>query len=110
MYKIKFCTIENKINNWYSEIVIANYCIQGENNMNNNEKVVYNASDIQKMLGMGRNRVYELLERVYKDNGPFIVLKFGKLYKIPKQPFDNWINGYQSLQEVMICQKMKQKK
>lgn len=65
--------------------------------MNNNEKVVYNASDIQKMLGMGRNRVYELLERVYKDNGPFIVLKFGKLYKIPKQPFDNWINGYQSL-------------
>lgn len=65
--------------------------------MNNNEKIVYNASDIQKMLGMGRNRVYELLDRVHKDKGPFIVLKFGKLYKIPKQSFDNWINGYQSL-------------
>lgn len=59
------------------------------------EKKVYDASDIQKILGMGRNKVYEFLEEIYKKQTPFRVLKFGKLYKIPKQPFDNWLNGYQ---------------
>lgn len=47
------------------------------------EKKVYDASDIQKILGMGRNRVYELLEKTYKNQTPFRVLKFGTVYKIP---------------------------
>lgn len=64
--------------------------------MNNNvEKMVYNASEIQRMLGMGKNRLYEFLEETYKKQTPFRVLKFGKIYKVPKQSFDNWINGYQ---------------
>lgn len=62
---------------------------------NQNEKMVYNPADIQKILGMGRNRLYEFLEEVYKNQKPFRVLKLGKLYKIPKQSFDNWINGYE---------------
>ena len=57
------------------------------------ERKVYNASDIQKILGMGRNRLYTFLEKVYKEQKPFRVLKFGKLYKIPKESFDNWLNG-----------------
>lgn len=61
--------------------------------MSKEEKKVYNASDIQKILGMGRNRVYELLEKTYKNQTPFRVLKFGKVYKIPKQSFDEWLNG-----------------
>lgn len=64
--------------------------------MNNDiEKKVYNATEIQKMLGMGKNGLYEYLEEVYKKQTPFRVLKFGKIYKVPKQAFDNWINGYQ---------------
>ena len=64
--------------------------------MNNDiEKKVYNATEIQKMLGMGKNRLYEYLEEVYKKQTPFRVLKFGKIYKVPKQAFDNWINVYQ---------------
>lgn len=61
--------------------------------MNTEEKKVYDASDIQKILGMGRNKVYELLEETYKLQEPFRVLKFGKVYKVPKQSFDNWLNG-----------------
>lgn len=61
--------------------------------MNTEEKKVYNASDIQKILGMGRNRVYEFLDKVYTSQQPFRVLKFGKIYKIPKLSFDNWLNG-----------------
>lgn len=63
---------------------------------NKNEKLVYSPADIQKMLGMGRNRLYEYLEEAYKNQKPFRVLKFGKLYKIPKQSFDNWLNGIQA--------------
>ncbi len=62
---------------------------------NKDEKKVYNASEIQKILGMGRNRVYDFLEETYKKQNPFRVLKFGKIYKIPKQSFDEWLNGYQ---------------
>lgn len=60
------------------------------------EKKVYSASEIQKILGLGRNRLYEFLEKTYKEQSPFRVLKFGKIYKIPKQPFDNWLNNYTS--------------
>ena len=58
-----------------------------------NMKKVYDASDIQKILGLGRNKVYEFLEEVYKNKQPFIVIKIGKLYKVPKDSFDKWING-----------------
>ncbi len=59
------------------------------------EKKVYNPSEIQKILGMGRNKVYSFLDEVYKTQSPFRVLKLGKLYKVPKADFDKWINGYQ---------------
>lgn len=57
------------------------------------EKKVYNASEIQKILGMGRNRVYEFLEKAYQKQYPFRVIKLGKIYKIPKKSFDSWLNG-----------------
>ena len=61
--------------------------------MDNSLKKVYDASDIQKILGLGRSKVYEFLENVYKKQVPFKVIKIGKLYKVPKEQFDNWING-----------------
>lgn len=57
------------------------------------ERVVYLAQDIQKLLGIGRSRCYTYLEEVYKKQEPFQVIKIGKLFRVPRQSFDNWLNG-----------------
>ena len=56
-------------------------------------KKVYDVSDIQKILGLGRSKAYEFLEEVYHNKKPFAVIKIGKLYKVPKEPFDLWVSG-----------------
>ncbi|WP_337970110.1 DNA-binding protein [Virgibacillus salexigens] len=53
-------------------------------------KEVLDPKDIQTALGIGRRQTYELLE-----SPPFHVLKIGRLYKIPKKSFYNWLNGEQ---------------
>lgn len=61
--------------------------------MNNENQLVYDVTDIQKILGLSRSKVYLWLEEVYKAKLPFRVIKIGKLYKIPKDSFDKWIEG-----------------
>ncbi len=61
--------------------------------MNNENQLVYDVTDIQKILGLSRSKVYLWLEEVYKLKIPFKVNKIGKLYKIPKNSFDKWIAG-----------------
>lgn len=56
-------------------------------------KKVYEAEDIQKLLGIGRTKVYEFLDEVYQKQEPFRVIKIGKMYKIPRRPFDKWLSG-----------------
>lgn len=56
-------------------------------------KKVYEAEDIQKLLGIGRTKVYEFLDEVYQKQEPFRVIKIGKMYKIPCHPFDKWLSG-----------------
>ena len=46
-------------------------------------KKVYDAEDIQKLLGIGRTKAYEFLDEVYKKQEPFRVIKIGKVYRIP---------------------------
>lgn len=58
-----------------------------------NRKRVYDVSDIQIILGLGRSNVYKFLESVFRKQDPFKVIKVGKLYKVPREPFDNWVNG-----------------
>lgn len=58
----------------------------------NIEKTIYNPEDIQIILGLGKNKVYEFLEDVYKNTHYFKVIKIGKLYKIPIKSFDSWLN------------------
>ena len=36
---------------------------------------------------------YELVKEAYKTQQPFKVIKLGKLYRIPKKPFDDWLEG-----------------
>lgn len=57
------------------------------------EQKVYFAEDIQRFLGLGKSKTYEYLQDVYKRQKPFRVIKIGKLFRIPKQSFDNWIYG-----------------
>ena len=56
------------------------------------DKKVYNAEDIQRLLGLGRSRTYTFLDEVYRRQEPFRVIKIGKLFRVPKQSFDNWLN------------------
>jgi hypothetical protein len=56
-------------------------------------KKVYDVADIRVILGLGKNKVYEFLEEVYQNKKPFVVIKVGKLYKVPKESFDKWLEG-----------------
>lgn len=57
------------------------------------EKKVYEVADIQSLLGIGRSSAYNYLLEVYNRQAPFPVIKIGKLLKIPKKPFDQWLDG-----------------
>lgn len=58
------------------------------------DQQVYLAADIQRMLGIGKSKAYTFLEDVYNHkNPPFKVLKIGKLFRVPKRGFDEWLNG-----------------
>ncbi len=54
---------------------------------------VYDAEDIQQILGLGRSKTYEFLAEVNKKQKPFRVIKIGRIYRIPKDSFDKWIDG-----------------
>lgn len=56
-------------------------------------KKVYDAEDIQKLLGIGRTKTYEFLDEVYQKQKPFRVIKIGKNYKIPCVSFERWLSG-----------------
>lgn len=64
-----------------------------ENVMVDAELKVYLAEDIQRFLGLGRSKTYEFLQDVYRKQEPFMVIKIGKLFRIPKWSFDNWLYG-----------------
>ena len=54
------------------------------------DKKVYDVEDIQRLLG---SKAYSYLDEVYRKQEPFRVIKIGKLFRVPKQSFDNWLNG-----------------
>jgi hypothetical protein len=57
------------------------------------EQNVYSPQDIQVKLGIGRSSTYEFLRAVYEVQAPFRVIKVGKLLRVPKDSFDNWIRA-----------------
>ena len=66
--------------------------------MNEEEiKKVYDAKDIQSILGIPKSNTYDFLKKVYKEQQPFRVIKIGKSYRIPKKAFDHWINNVEIL-------------
>ena len=72
-------------------------------------KRVYDVTEIQSILGIGRTKAYKFLEEIYLNQTPFTVLKIGKLYKVPKESFDSWMSGkkidnFQEIEEqLLLC-------
>lgn len=65
-------------------------------NYDNEEKTVevqvYYPAEIRVILGISKSRVYTFLDEIYKQkNPPFKVIKIGKLFRIPKRGFDEWL-------------------
>jgi len=54
---------------------------------------LYDIEDLQELLGIGRTRAYQLVKEAYEKQQPFKVIKLGKLYRIPKKSFDDWMEG-----------------
>lgn len=54
---------------------------------------LYDIEDLQNLLGIGRTRAYQLVKEAYEKQQPFKVIKLGKLYRIPKKTFDDWMEG-----------------
>ncbi len=50
------------------------------------QKLLLTPGDVAKMLGISRNKAYELFRR-----SDFPVLKLGKLLKVSKEALDEWI-------------------
>ena len=57
------------------------------------DKKVYDGEDIQRLPRIGRSKAYSYLDEVYQKQEPFRVIKIGKLFRVPKQSFDNWLDG-----------------
>lgn len=56
-------------------------------------KKVYDATNIQEILGLSRTKTYNFLEEIYMKQEPFRIIKVGKLYKVPMIQFDAWLSG-----------------
>ncbi|MBU1143180.1 MAG: helix-turn-helix domain-containing protein [Firmicutes bacterium] len=65
----------------------------GGDEVSEETKKVYDAEDIQKILGLGKTKTYEFLENVFKSQEPFRIIKIGRQYKIFKESFDAWITN-----------------
>jgi hypothetical protein len=56
-------------------------------------KEVLNSSDIMSILDIGKNTANEFIKKAYEVQSPFPVYKIGKMYRIPKTRFLNWLHA-----------------
>lgn len=52
---------------------------------------VYTVKEIQKILNIGKNTAYQLIE-----SRPFPVIKIGNTYRISKEAFNKWLHAQAS--------------
>ena len=55
-------------------------------------KKVLTASDIAELLGVCEKTAYNLIRQALVTGDMFKVIKVGRLYKIPTQPFLEWLD------------------
>lgn len=53
-----------------------------------NEKVMIGVKEIMSIMGIGRDRAYEVIKK-----GGFPVKKIGRRYKVHRETFDNWLKN-----------------
>ena len=58
-----------------------------------NEVKFYTAMDVQKILNISKSKVYNFLEITYITKQPFKVIKIGRMYRVNKESFDEWLNS-----------------
>lgn len=56
-------------------------------------KKVFTAKDIQEILGVCEKTAYSLIQQALNNKDMFKVIKIGRLYKIPRDPFLDWLDG-----------------
>lgn len=61
--------------------------LEKESNMVIEEKIVYTVDEMRRILGIGRNQAYELV-----NSGKFPVKHIGKKIVVPAEPFKKWLN------------------
>lgn len=52
---------------------------------------IMTVQELQKLLGVGRNRVYEML-----NNGTISSIRIGRSWKIPTQAVESYINSWKT--------------
>ena len=57
-------------------------------------KKVLTATDIAELLGVCEKTAYGLIRQALVTGDMFKVIKVGRLYKIPTQPFLDWLDRY----------------
>lgn len=55
-------------------------------------KKVLTATDIAQLLGVCEKTAYGLIRQALTKGDMFKVIKIGRLYKIPTEPFLNWLD------------------
>ena len=55
-------------------------------------KKVLTASDVAELLGVCEKTAYGLIRQALVTGDMFKVIKVGRLYKIPTQPFLEWLD------------------
>lgn len=57
------------------------------------ESQVYTVQEMQEILNISRESAYRFAGEVYQKQQPFVILKIGKSFRIPKDSFDRWMKG-----------------
>lgn len=55
-------------------------------------KKVLTATDIAELLGVCEKTAYGLIRQALTKGDMFKVIKIGRLYKVPTEPFLNWLD------------------
>lgn len=55
-------------------------------------KKVLTVKDIQEILGICESTAYSLIRQAQINDNMFKVIKIGRLYKVPTEPFLNWLD------------------
>ena len=58
---------------------------------NKTKSLFYSAEEVIDMLGLGKTKGYDYLDKVMAAGKPFAVIRVDKLFRIPKESFDSWI-------------------